>query len=66
MAVIGALNLIVTFWSRTQNVETRDAESHSFVLWFLQTRSLKTKQNNNNNNNKKALFYNLAWPRTLN
>lgn len=66
MAVVGALNLIVTFWSRTQKVETRDAESHSFVFVVFKDKVFENKTKQHNSKKKTVLFYNLAWPGTLN
>lgn len=64
MAVVGALNLIVTFWFRTQKVETRDAESHSFVFVVFKDKVFENKTTQQQK--KTVLFYNLAWPGTLN
>lgn len=56
--MVGALNLIVTFWSRIQKVETRDAESHSFVFVVFKDKVFenKTKQNNTTAKKKKLSY----------
>lgn len=59
MAVVGALNLIVTFWSRTQKVETRDAESHSFVFVVFKDKVFENKTKQNNTTAKKKLSYSI-------